>query len=134
MPSRPHLFPYTRVGVACKGKRGRGRAMPPRAARARSPSARAGGSPPGRRRPTAQRDTVREDLAGVVEVREPVDDRHARAGGEIGDALVEEGARHDQVDPTLEVAGDVAGRLPLAEADVAGGEVDGGAAELRHAD
>src|SRR5581483_4043166 len=81
-----------------------------------------------------EREAVREDLTRMVQVREPVDDGDPRTGREIDDALVQERARHHEVDPPLEVPRDVAGGLPLPEADVAGCQVDRGAAELHHLD
>src|SRR5262249_57109325 len=56
------------------------------------------------------------------------------AAGEVDDALMEEHAGHDEVDPALEVARDVARRLTLSELDVARREADRGTAELDHAD
>jgi hypothetical protein len=57
-----------------------------------------------------------------------------RAAAARSATLWEKRPCHDAVDPALEVLGDVARRLALPEADVAGGEVDRGAAELDHPD
>src|SRR5205809_4602611 len=81
-----------------------------------------------------QREAVGEDLAGVMEIGEPVDGGDAGSRREVDDALMEEGPRHDEIDPAFEVARDVPRRLALPEPDIAGGEVDGGTAELHHAD
>src|SRR5262249_6442176 len=81
-----------------------------------------------------EREAVGQHLTGVMEVGEAVDDRDARAGREVDDALMEECARHHEVDPALEVARDVASRLALAEPDVARREMERRATELHHAD
>src|SRR5262249_54559473 len=70
----------------------------------------------------------------VMEVREAVDHRHPRAAREVDDALVQEHARQDEIDPAFQVARDVARGLALAELDVARREADCGAAELDHPD
>src|SRR5262249_12724162 len=60
-------------------------------------------------------------------------DRHVRGPAEVDEALMDEHARHDEVDPALEVAGDVTCRLALPELDVTWRQADR-RAELHHAD
>src|SRR5262249_2086913 len=65
---------------------------------------------------------------------EAIDHRHPRAAREVDDALVQEHAGKDEIDPALEVARDIARRFALAELDVTVYEVDGGSTQLNHAD
>ena len=62
-----------------------------------------------------QRHEVGQRLAGMLEVGERVDDRHARVGGHLGDGVVRVGAQHDDVDPALDIARHVGDGLALAE-------------------
>jgi hypothetical protein len=64
-------------------------------------------------------EVVGHGLAGMREVAQTVDDRHAGVLGEIGDGLVREGAGHDPVDVTREHFGRVGDRLAATELDVA---------------
>eukprot|EP00964_Phaeocystis_antarctica_P029641 scaffold16712_cov65-Phaeocystis_antarctica.AAC.15 len=61
------------------------------------------------------RQSVRDDLAGVVEVRQSVDHRYRRVLGEAEDVLVREEPRHDDVVHAGEDARDVCDRLALAD-------------------
>jgi hypothetical protein len=79
-----------------------------------------------------EREQVAEDLHGVMGVRQPVDHRNLRIPGQPLDHLVTEGAGHDRVDPSLQIPRRILHRLPFAQADVRGCQVDGVAAELRH--
>ena len=59
---------------------------------------------------------------------------HAGIAGQRRRSCLLEGAGHDAVDHAAEDAGHVGDALALAEADVAGAEVEGVAAQLAHAD
>ena len=75
---------------------------------------------------------VGDGLAGVLEVRERVDDGHVGVRGHLGDGVVREGAEDDDVHPALEVAGDVGDGLALAEGSVGLVDEDGVAADGVH--
>src|SRR5258706_15418656 len=80
-----------------------------------------------------QSEEVGERLARMFEVAERVDYRNRGMRGHLFHGGVVEGAQHDQVDPALEVVGDVAERFAGIEA--AGGLVDkkSGTAKAVHA-
>jgi hypothetical protein len=78
-----------------------------------------------------QGETIGEYLAGMLSIRQRVDDRNRGIGGERADRIVRERAGRDEIDPAREVSRDVADRFPLPEPDVAGRQVDGRASELR---
>jgi hypothetical protein len=63
-------------------------------------------------------------------VREPVDDRDRRVGGELLDVRLRVGADHDRVHVAREDVCRVLDRLSAPELEVAGGEVEAEAAEL----
>jgi len=73
-------------------------------------------------------------LAGMAEVREAVDDRHARVLGHLFDDVVAERADHDALGHPIEVHGDVMDRLALAKIDLGLRERHREAAELLDAD
>src|SRR5690606_11806269 len=73
------------------------------------------------------------DLARVVLVREPVDDRHPGVLREALDDGLLEGPDHDDVDHAGDDPGDVLDRLAAAHLRVARHERDDRAAELVHA-
>ena len=58
---------------------------------------------------------IGQRLAGMLEVGERVDDRHARVGGHLGDGVVRVGAQHDHIDPALDVARHVGNGFALAQ-------------------
>ena len=62
-----------------------------------------------------KRHEVGQRLAGMLEVGERIDHRHARVGGHLGDGVVRVGAQHDHVDPALHVARHVGDGFALAE-------------------
>ena len=64
----------------------------------------------------------------MLEVGERVDDGDARVGGHLGDGVVGVGAQHDDIDPALDVAGDVGDGLALAQGRVGLIDEDGVAA------
>ena len=64
-----------------------------------------------------QREAVAQHLARVAEIGQAVHHRRARMGGELDQRGVREGARHDEVDPALEIARDVGDGLAFAQAD-----------------
>ena len=72
---------------------------------------------------------VGEGLAGVLEVREGIDDGGLGAGGHLGDGVVGVGAEDDEVHPALEVVGHVGKGLALAERRLSLVDEDGVAAE-----
>ena len=76
---------------------------------------------------------VAHDLARVILVREPVDDRNARMRREALDDLLLERADHDDVDHPADHARHVFDGLAAIELRVAGHEGDDGTAELMHA-
>src|SRR5882757_9262956 len=80
-----------------------------------------------------QSEEVGERLTRMLEVAERVDYGNIGMRGHLFHGGVVEGAQHDQVDPALEVVGDVAERFAGIEA--AGGLVDkkSGAAKAVHA-
>src|SRR5919202_3698226 len=67
-------------------------------------------------------------------VREAVDDGNVRVLRKLVDVRLGEGADHDPVQVAGEDACGVLDRLAAPELEVAGGEVEGGAAELEHSD
>ena len=81
----------------------------------------------------AQRQQVGERLAGMLVVRQRIDDRDRGLGGKLLHDRVRERPDDDPVDPAVEVARDVRDALADAEADVARRKVDRVAAELAHA-
>src|SRR5262245_29866300 len=80
-----------------------------------------------------QREKVGERLAGVLVVRERIHHRDACVTREIVDGRLRERPGRDDVNPPPEVPGDVSDRLAPPEPDILPREVDGGAAQLRHA-
>ena len=62
-----------------------------------------------------ERHEVGQRLAGMLEVGERVDDRHARIRGHFGDGVVGVGAQHDYIDPALHVARHVGNGLAFAQ-------------------
>ena len=83
--------------------------------------------------PLAQGQQVGQGLAGVLAQGQRVDDRDGGLHREAFHDVVGGDAGHDPLDEPLQVVGDVADRLALAEAHVAGGEIDPVPAELGHA-
>ena len=81
-----------------------------------------------------EREVVGPRLAGVLAVRQRVEDVNRRVPGERQDRLVAVYAGHDAIDPERQVAGHVGDRLARAEADLAGHQVDGPPAQLDGAD
>jgi hypothetical protein len=71
---------------------------------------------------------VGQRLAGMLEVGERVDDRHARVGGHLGDGVVRVGAQHDHIHPALHVARHVGDGFALAQRRVGLIDEDGVAA------
>ena len=67
-------------------------------------------------------------------IGQPVDDRDAGGAGQLDDVLVEVGPGDDAVDHPAQHAGGVGDFLPLAQADLLIGEIQGVAAELLHSD
>ena len=61
---------------------------------------------------------VREALAGVREIRESVDDRHARVARKFLDRLVRVRAQDNGIDHPRDDAGDIGDALAPAEADL----------------
>ena len=80
--------------------------------------------------PLADREHVGERLARVELVREPVDDRDVGVLGELVHVRLRERPDHDPVEVARKHDRGVLDRLPAAELQVAGGEVEPGAAEL----
>src|SRR5258706_10742130 len=80
-----------------------------------------------------QSEEVGERLAWMFEVAERIDDWNIGVRGHLFHGGVAEGAQHDQIDPALEVVGDVAEGFAGVEA--AGGLVDkkSGTAQAVHA-
>ena len=68
------------------------------------------------------REQVGEQLAGMQQVGQAVDDRHGGEPRQLLDVGLREGADHDAVDVARQHARRVADRLAAAELDVAGGE------------
>jgi hypothetical protein len=58
---------------------------------------------------------IGQRLAGMLEIGERVDHRHARVGRHLGDGVVRVGAQHDYIHPALYVTRHVGDRLALAE-------------------
>ena len=75
-----------------------------------------------------KRHEVGQRLAGVLKVRERVDDRHAGVGGHLGDGVVRVSAQHDDIDPAFDVARHIGDGLALAERRVGLIDEDGVAA------
>ncbi len=78
----------------------------------------------------ADRHQVGEDLARVGDVGQPVDDRHARVGGELLHILMRERADDDAVEIAREHVRRVLDRLAAAELKIVGAQVEPEAAEL----
>ncbi len=85
-----------------------------------------------RRHVFSHRDDIGYDLGGMVVIGEPVNHRHVRVGGEVGDGLVLERAAHEHVDHAREDLRGVVERLASAEMDLARLEIERVAAEVRH--
>ena len=79
----------------------------------------------------ADREDVGKGLTRVLAQGQPVDNGDRCLGRELQDDLVRTGARHDRVDESFEVTGDVAHGLTCTHDGVLR-EVDGRAAELGH--
>ena len=75
---------------------------------------------------------VGERLARVGLVREPVDDRDVRVGGQLIDVRLRERTDHDPVEVARKNAGRVLDRLAAAELQVACREVERRAPEVEH--
>ena len=71
--------------------------------------------PSGRAEVLFKRHEIGQRLAGMLEVGERVDDRHARVGGHLGDGVVRVGAQHDHVHPALQVPRHVGDGFALAQ-------------------
>jgi len=82
----------------------------------------------------AQGEQVRQGLAGMVERRQRVDDRHLGSAGELGDRLVGARADHDRVDITGEDACRIADRLATRELQLVSPQDDRSRAQLGNAD
>ena len=80
------------------------------------------------------REEVGEDLAGVREVRQPIDHGDRGEAGQLLDFGVVVGADHDAVDVARQHAGGIGDRLPAADLDVLAGEEERPAAQLVGAD
>ena len=80
------------------------------------------------------RQVVGHRLAGMAVIGKAVDDRNARAPGHLDHDFVGEGANHDALHHALQVPGDVIHRLPLAEADLGGREIQRMTAKFLDAD
>ena len=76
---------------------------------------------------------VRQQLARVIFVGEPVDDRHPRMCREALDDGLFEGADHDHVDHPRDYTRDVLDGLAAAELGIAAVQIDGDSAKLVHA-
>ena len=82
----------------------------------------------------ADREEVGQRLAGVLEVREGVDHRDRRRGGEDLQALLLEGPEHDRVDVARQDTTGVLDRLTATQLELRRGQHDGVRAELFHPD
>jgi hypothetical protein len=79
-----------------------------------------------------EREQVGQRLARMLAQRQAVDHGNPRLGRKLDDDLVRPGPRHDRVDEPLEVLRHVPHGFTGAQHDILG-QVDGMAAELRHA-
>ena len=88
--------------------------------------------------PAAQRlphgEQVGQDLAGMQQIGQPVDDRNRCVAGQLLDVGMIVGADHDAVEIAGQHPGGVADRLAPAQLDVARGEEERVPAELERAD
>ena len=75
---------------------------------------------------------VGHGLAGVGVIGEAVDDGDFGVGGEVFEFLVFEDTGHDGVDHAGENPRDIRNGFAGAQADFAGGDIDGVAAEMHH--
>jgi hypothetical protein len=82
----------------------------------------------------ADRHHVRERLARVELVGEPVDDRDVRVRRQLVDVRLLEGPDHDAVEVARQDPRGVFDRLSASQLEVAGGQVEAAAAELRDPD
>ena len=73
---------------------------------------------------------VGHGLAGMLQVRQAIDDRNGGMRGQRGADIVAEGPDHDPVDHALQILRNIIDRLPLAEVDVGRRKEQGIAAEL----
>ena len=69
----------------------------------------------------------------MAPVAEAVNDGHVGGVGQLGEGGMGEHASHDGVYPTVQIAADVGDGLAHAHLEMLVGEIDGMAAELRHA-
>ncbi len=77
---------------------------------------------------------VGEDLAGVHQVGQPIDDRDCAEPGQVEHVLVGEGADHDSVKIPRHDSGRVFDGFAAAKLDIVAGQEEGMPAELDHAD
>src|SRR5712692_5169001 len=84
--------------------------------------------------PLPEREEIGHGLARMLEVGEGVDDGYGGVARQLLERPVGEDPRGDAVDPAREIASDVGHGLALAHADLLGGEIDGGPAQLDHGD
>ncbi len=75
-------------------------------------------------------EVIRHRLAGMTEVRQPVDDGNAGEARHLLDHHMREGANHDALDHALQVFGHVVHGLAFAQVDLGGREIDGKPAHL----
>src|SRR3977135_400034 len=80
-----------------------------------------------------QGEEVGKSLTGMLEVAERVDYRNIGMRGHLFHGGVVESAQHDQVDPALEIVGDVAERLAGVETATGLVDKESGAAQAVHA-
>ena len=81
-----------------------------------------------------EREEIGQRLAGMIFVRERVDHGNIRVGSEFFKSFLREDARDDSLHPTLEILGNVADGLALAEAGGSVIEKRGRSAEIGDAD
>src|SRR5205823_3331277 len=79
------------------------------------------------------RHQVRQQLAGVKHIGEAVDYRNRRLARHFDAGRMSKRANHDEIDPTRKIARDVLDRFTFADTDILRREIDGVAAQLRHA-
>ncbi len=80
------------------------------------------------------REQIGEHLAGVQQIRQPVDHRHRGVTSELDDLVVRKGADHDPIHVARQHAGGIRDRLTTPELNVARREKERVPAELPRAD